>query len=280
MIEDKDTNIVYLSKWIKSYYGHFYQELSSLFEELGIEHRLLEGTEDYWCRDFMPIQISKDRFIGYKYKPDYLQDKPTYITDCSKVCGVLGIDYDDTDIILDGGNVVYCGNCVVMTDKIFSENGVNPYDKLFVAKLESYFGLKVVFIPWVLHEKEKDPDVYGHSDGFIKYMSDNKILMSNHRECYSDEADNIRRVLEDNGFEITELKFHSKKPNTKLNWAYINFLQIGSYIIMPRFDIEEDEQAINQIGKAFPECSIHTIEMSTLAKKGGALHCLTWNIIQ
>ena len=35
----------------------------------------LKGTKDIWCRDYMPIQIQKDRFVFYRYTPDYLQDK-------------------------------------------------------------------------------------------------------------------------------------------------------------------------------------------------------------
>ena len=44
------------------------------------------------------------------------------ITDCTEACLKLGIQYRETDIVIDGGNVVLCGDNVVMTDKVFTEN--------------------------------------------------------------------------------------------------------------------------------------------------------------
>ena len=68
-------------------------------------------------------------------------------------------------------------------------------------------------------------------------------------------------------------------PIADLNWAYINFLQVGKHIIMPIFNIEEDSIAYNYIADAFPDCTIHQIEMAEIAEEGGALHCISWNIL-
>ena len=83
---------------------------------------------------------------------------------------------------------------------------------------------------------------------------------------------------------MTEMRFKGKvdKPCDDLNWAYINFLQVGKNIIMPKFDIPEDAIAQQYIQTAFPDCNIHQIEMADemkkIAKEGGALHCLSWNV--
>jgi len=47
---------------------------------------------------------------------------------------------------------------------------------------------------------------------------------------------------------------------------------------MPIFHIPEDEIAQHYIQTAFPDCNIRQIEMTEIAKKGGALHCLSWNV--
>jgi agmatine/peptidylarginine deiminase len=44
--------------------------------------------------------------------------------------------------------------------------------------------------------------------------------------------------------------------------------------------IEEDEIAQKYIHEAFPNCTINQIEMTKIAQKGGALHCISWNIKQ
>ena len=45
-------------------------------------------------------------------------------------------------------------------------------------------------------------------------------------------------------------------------------------------NIEEDEIAQKYIHEAFPNCTINQIEMTKIAQKGGALHCISWNIKQ
>jgi len=76
------------------------------------------------------------------------------------------------------------------------------------------------------------------------------------------------------------MRFNGKvdKPCYDLNWAYINFLQVGKNIIMPKFNIEEDSIAQQYIHEAFQDCNIRQIEMAEIAREGGALHCISWNV--
>ena len=47
---------------------------------------------------------------------------------------------------------------------------------------------------------------------------------------------------------------------------------------MPSFGIAEDRQALEYVKNAFPDCDVCQIRMRDIAAKGGALHCITWNI--
>ncbi|MBR1941065.1 MAG: agmatine deiminase family protein [Bacteroidaceae bacterium] len=278
---DEDTNMVFISPWLKDKIeGHsdFYRHLKDLLNEIGIESKELKSTNDYWARDYMPIQLDENEFLKYYYCPDYLINKDDIdsITDVSKVISGMGLNCRSTNLIIDGGNMVPCGPYIVMTDKVFSENRKKKDDADFKALLESELGHPVIIIPWTPHED----DVYGHSDGFIKWCGDNRILMGNHGDCYPEEAASIRRILESYGFEVTEMRFNGKvdKPCYDLNWAYINFLQVGKNIIMPKFNIEEDSIAQQYIQEAFQDCNIRQIEMAEIAREGGALHCISWNV--
>ena len=284
LLHDKDTNIVFFSPWLKDKKeGHpeFYQFLKNLLNEMGIEFKELKSTNDYWARDYMPIQLGENEFLKYRYYPDYLVNSKKKsdietITNATKVLRGMGISYRSTTLIIDGGNMVSCGPYIVMTDKVFSENRKKKNDADFKALLESELGHPVIIIPWTPHED----DVYGHSDGFIKWCGDNKILMGNHGDCYPEEAASIRRIFERYGFEVTEMRFNGKvdSPCYNLNWAYINFLQVGKNIIMPKFNIEEDAIALQYIQEAFQDCNIRQIEMAEIAREGGALHCISWNV--
>ncbi len=287
LMHDNETNEVYLSLRLKEEHPEFYERLSNSLKSCGIEPQILKHTKDYWVRDYMPIQLEKNEFLKYRYYPDYLvksknsEDAKT-ITDCSKVLCGMGINSRSTKLIIDGGNMVSCGPYIVMTDKVFTENNCEKGDDGFKALLESELNHPVIIIPWTMHGNldDSDTDKYGHSDGFIKWCGDNRILMGNHGDEYPEEAVAIRVILEEYGFTVTEMKFTGKvsSPHTDLNWAYINFLQVGNNIFMPSFNIEEDTIACQYIHDAFPNCEIHQIEMTEIAKEGGALHCISWNI--
>ena len=290
LLHDSETNEVYLSPWLNDKQeGHpeFYQRLTNLLKECGIEHIELKCTRDYWVRDYMPIQLSENEFLKYQYYPDYLmksknpEDAETR-TECTNVLRGMGINCRSTKLIIDGGNMVPCGPYIVMTDKVFTENGKEKDDEMFKAELESELGHPVIIIPWKMHGdfNARDTDKYGHSDGFVKWCGGNRILMGNHGDQYPEEAAAIRRILEEYGFVVTEMRFADKvsSPRADLNWAYINFLQVGNKIIMPIFNIKEDTIAWQYIHEAFPDCEIHQIEMAEVAEEGGALHCISWNI--
>ena len=282
MIQDQDTNIVFLSKWLETLYPGFFTRFIKLLDEMEIHWELLKYTNDIWARDYMPLQLDKNDFLKYRYWPDYLlksEETKETITDCKRACKALDITYRETDMIIDGGNMVPCGEYIVMTDKVFTENQVEKYDKSFLARLETTLGKKVIIIPWHQIGEGEDVDQYGHADGFIKWCGGNKVLMSNHRDTDPKEAEEIKHRLESNGFQVTEMLFDVAQPSPDWNWAYVNFLQVGNKIIMPAFGIPEDKQAFNYMKEAFPNCEIRQIRSRSIATNGGVLHCLTWNIM-
>ena len=109
MLAYKDTNLVYIADSIRTKRPDVYNRLTKLFSDIGVEVRLLHGTKDIWCRDYMPVQVDRTLFVKYHYAPDYMWSTPKYkndITDCTDICKSLGIKYKETDLIIDGGNIV------------------------------------------------------------------------------------------------------------------------------------------------------------------------------
>ena len=279
---DTMTNFVYISDKLKEFYPRTYSRLTKLFDDMEIEWGEIEGTKDIWIRDYMPIQISAESFVVYNYNPDYLKDSGVeYITDSQAIADrvLKHCNKEHFDITLDGGNVVACAGHMVLTDKVFPENGRKKYDPEFCNYISAVLNSEVIFLPWHC-ENPNDPnaDVYGHADGFIHWTGDNRVLMSNHRDYCPVEADEIKRRLECVGFEVTEMLFDVPNPDKDYNWAYINYLEVGNKIIVPTFGIPEDKQALRYIKKANPGSIVRGFRMKDIAKKGGALHCITWNI--
>ena len=75
MITDPETNFLYLSGKLEQDYNDFYNHLILLLVDLDIKHGILPNTNDIWARDYLPIQVSEDNFVQFKYDPGYLYEK-------------------------------------------------------------------------------------------------------------------------------------------------------------------------------------------------------------
>ncbi len=278
MIPDKDTNIVYISKFLKTKpeFVSTCNQITDILDKYHVSYYFLEGTKDIWARDYMPIQVSEKKFIEYRYDPDYLQGTEKGARDSKTypdiVCDSLNLKTIKTDILLDGGNIVKSSDCVILTDKIVEENRLLCNKTELIGRLKELFEVdKVVLIPW---DREIE---YGHSDGMLRFIDNETVLIY---EFYAEDK-TLLKQLDKNGINWKVLKFNVKKAD-KRNWAYINFLQTKDLILIPKFENDEDDQALLQIKECFPEYDkrdrIHRVDMSKVILFGGALNCISWTI--
>ena len=270
MVTDSQTDAVFFSAWLTGL--ECWKDIRAALEQFHVPYGLLSDTRDYWVRDFMPVQLSPDVYLQYVYIPDYLRDSAVYRTDgavCFEKLKLSDVRVTKTDVVLDGGNVIKCGDSVIMTDKIFYEN--RNYDKVaLMNELERCFGAELVVIPWDHHER------YGHADGMVRYLGDGRVLLTNYGDLYPGFAEKLLKVLS-RRFEVTELCYPVGKPSP-YNWAYINYLQGGEVILLPRLDMKEDGMAYERFRALFPQASIGQVGVKSLVRRGGALNCVSWNI--
>ena len=154
-----DKPIIYTSKYLSATAktAGVAKEIHSALVDLGIEHRELQIKEkNYWCRDYMPIMISDDgTYAKFTYYPDYLVEFKTYrntIVNQEDACRGLDLSAPkNLNITFDGGNYVRCGNKVIMTDKIFSENPKESANAL-LQHLRETLGDDIILLPWDMRE--------------------------------------------------------------------------------------------------------------------------------
>lgn len=277
MLTDCLTNTVYFSSLLPEKCPVLNAHLVDALQKHDIPYAYLSRTKDIWCRDFMPIQVGVERFVFFKYTPDYLQDKAglkiqtnpedVFLSESNKLRYLLP-QSSTIDIVLDGGNVVKCNDVIVMTDKVFVENkDKSPAEVERI--LKDAFQCEILFLPW-------DGDMCGHSDGIIHYVGNNRILITNYKDFSRYYYYRYLKILEKK-FEVIPLKYKTKRFHAR-SWAYINFLQIGNLMLVPQLGLEEDHQALDQISKAFPNCDIVGIPALEAVRRGGALNCISWNI--
>lgn len=271
MLTDNKTNKIYFSAWLPTVCPVLWENIHRECSARNVRHELLDDTADIWCRDYMPIQIDNNEFVGYRYTPDYLmaKRKKRYITDARKVCATLPYNVKHIDLVIDGGNVVKCGDTIVMTEKVFYENKDKNRDEV-ERILTDAFKCDLLFLPWDRSEP------LGHSDGIVHYMGANKVMLTNYDDFSPYFFRRFKKTLE-RKFEIIPLKYPTKRKHQR-SWAYINFLQTKHLIMVPQLGIAEDEQAIEQIGNAFPQYEIIGIPALEAVRRGGALNCISWNV--
>jgi agmatine deiminase len=276
-----NNTIVYLSSLLPDRYPEFTTNLTKILTEEGISVRFLSGTKDLWCRDFMPVQLSKDRYIQFVYKPDYLvgfEDRRTnpYVVDL-RIEPVF-----HSKLVIDGGNVVKQGSTVILTNKIFKENpSFRNYKPKLIQQLTNELEVtKVVIIP------RDSNDISGHADGMVRFVSENTVIMNEYLESdsYSPTfVDKSVQALESQGIRIAGTlpyrAFNRKNRDGDYTaiGCYINYLEVHNLIVFPTFGISEDLTAFEKIQQFFPSKRIVQIDCKKIAEEGGVLNCISWN---
>lgn len=199
-ITDDKTNRVFISSYIDKKSGDLDlitgKELLKKLKELFPSLEILYNTRDVWCRDYMPIQLTEDTFLNYRYHPDYLTtDYPDCITDWKKhkvktksqLIEETLPKIIDIPLILDGGNVIKAvindKPSIILCDKVLEENQISKDDFLKWWDewwKENFDGteMKCILIPW----EGKNDNPIGHADGILRYLGAGKLLMTNYAD--------------------------------------------------------------------------------------------------
>ena len=196
-------------------------------------------------------------------------------------------------LVIDGGNFSNNNKTVFLTDKILEDNRELSKSEI-VNILKEFIPLRSEII-----ERSKT-DSIGHTDGFLNFISNEKVLLSNYPFLPFLQKDiefiyEVRKRLVQEKLEIIELYdrpvdeivpcecyqktkkacFYSARGN------YINFLRLNNTIILPEYTLPTiretkyynniNKEILNQLG-----FQVKTINCDLLSKEGGSLHCLSY----
>lgn len=282
MITDSQTNIVYLSSLLPRQHPKFWEELKSILERHSIKYKCIANTRDIWCRDYMPVQITKNEFVRFKFFPDYYLDHEhvRYLTiqdeiEYSKIGNI-----NDVDLIVDGGNIVNSSNKAFMTEKVLIVNK-KLGRKIIIDNLKESLCIDDLFFLPV-----QPFDRSGHTDGMIRFYDEKTILVNEFNESPS-WMERFNRSIRSSGLETIPfpyLQSHKvKNYEYTAHGCYINFAQIGNLIVFPQYGKEfanTDNLALRTIKELYPSPNyqVEPINAESIAWYGGVLNCCTWNI--
>ncbi len=271
-----DREKVYFSSHLKKKLPKFYKMLKDQVELQLLEYTEIEKSNDIWVRDYMPVDLGWDEYIQFEYNPSYLKGYDELKTD-PEYCLPDEVKPKKFKLIVDGGNLVIGDHHVILTDQVFAENHKKT-KKEVLSQLEKAFPRKeIVIVP-------KEPgDLFGHSDGMIRFKDSNTVIVNNYMKAGVSESyiSKLFGALAMASFDIVQCPYYPEDRQTKHNVPsasgnYINYLETRFVIFVPQFGSLTDEMAMEFFKSNFRK-TIVGVDCSELAEHGGLLNCISWN---
>jgi len=244
-------------------------------------------TDDTWARDCSALCVKKDEKIelldftfngwGGKFEAKKDNAMTKFLTPQAITC----------NFILEGGGVETNGLDKLLTTSTCMLNknrNTNLTKKEITQKLKDFFGLEHIL--YLNHGFLAGDDTDSHIDTLARFVDEKTIM---YVTCKNEEDEHFKelKLMED------ELKDFAKIYNLKLialplpspiyfederlPATYANFLFVNGAVLLPTYNVKEDEETISIFKQTFKDRDIVPIECSTLIKQHGSLHCVTMN---
>lgn len=228
----------------------------------------------------------------------------------SELSKLLKIEtYQDKNFILEGGSIHSNGKGTSITTEacLLSKGRNSSLTKEQIEEhLKKMLGMqKVIWLPHGIVNDETNE----HVDNMACFLDEETVLLAMFKDendlqyKWSVQAKNIleNETLADgkkikivlincpnpfltisqeeyNGIE-QEGKMYLHPSGDRLAASYVNFYMGNDYIILPKFNVKEDQEAYEKLNEFFRgKKKIHQIESRKILLGGGNIHCITMQI--
>ena len=248
--------------------------------------------DDSWMRDIAPIFYNEDEklksisfeFNGYGKYPDYLNDNKI-----SKfISNYLNIPTKTSDLVIEGGAITYDDKKNLFSTKnvIFNKNRKQKHNSEYIIKeLKLLFDLNYIFL---FENGLMEDDTDGHVDNLLCPIGKNQYLIAtthkldpNYEILEKNKSDLIKFFKDTNQtFDLIEVPLPTRKKinNKNIISSYINFYFSKNKIILPKFNVKEDNEVKLTFENLFPNREIMMLETENINYGGGNIHCITMNV--
>jgi len=250
-------------------------------------------TNDAWCRDHGPAFLinpdAKDKKVivnwgynawGGKYPHDLDNKIPNLIAKQLKVPTY------NPGIIMEGGSVDFNGKgTLITTTACLTHENRNPL--LSQSQIEKYlieyYGVEQVL--WLGDGIEGD-DTNGHVDDITRFVNEDTVVTvvepnkddANHKPLL-DNLNALKTMRLINGKQLTIVEL--PMPD-EVNWddqrlpaSYANFYACNAAVIVPTFQCDKDQIALDILGQCFTDRPVIGIDSTDIIWGLGSFHCLS-----
>ena len=248
--------------------------------------------DDSWMRDIGPIFYTEDKklksisfdFNGYGKYADYCNDNKI----SQFISNYLNIPTKNSDLVIEGGAITYDDKKNLFSTKnvIFNKNRKQKHSIEYIIKeLKLLFDLNYIFL---FENGLIDDDTDGHVDNLLCPIGKNKYLIAtthkfdpNYQILEKNKADLIKFFHDTHQkFDLIDIPLPARKKinNKNIISSYINFYFSKNKIILPKFNVKEDNEVKIIFEKLFPHREIIMLETENINYGGGNIHCITMNV--
>jgi agmatine deiminase len=245
--------------------------------------------DDSWVRDNGPIFVRDGgghlalvhfRFNswGGRFRP---YDKDAAVP--RHIASYLGIRRYEAPFVLEGGSFFVDGEgTLITTEQCLLNPNRNPTmsRQQIEQGLRDYLGIEMIVWLGMGHSSDRDTD--GHIDGIAPYVAPATVALL--APEYPDDPDHLfgrdnwerlkrARDAKGRGFEI--IRFQTRPAGVV---PYLNFYLPNGGVIVPVAHRPEDEEALEQIEKLFPDREVVAVPGDCLCFGGGGPHCITQQV--
>ncbi len=255
-------------------------------------------SNDSWCRDHGPITVYDGNqpvlldfhFNAWGGKFDY--EKDDQITTSLLELGAFeGAAIRHVPYILEGGSVESDGLGTIMTTSecvLTSTRNPDATKESVEKSFREYFGAERVL--WLDHGYLAGDDTDSHIDTLARFCDPTTICYvqctnssDEHFEALSKMEAQLKEATTTEGlpYNLIPLPMPTAcydNDGLRLPATYANFLIINDAVLVPVYDLPEDEPALKQLAKCFPGRAIEAIHCRSLIEQHGSLHCVTMQL--
>lgn len=261
--------------------------------------RPLEASE-LWVRDTGPIivkKLSDDSRAGLSLNFNYWGDKIKSQGDEKVAPGILndmGVEAFAAGFRSEGGGFEVDGQGTLLATEsaIINPNrnpGLSKSD--IEEQFKDYLGIEKTI--WLRGVKGYEMTDY-HVDALARFISPGKVLLGRMPEtadkvlveAYQEAKATLGSATDASGSQIQVIEVAEPHPQDlrgehffETIASYANYLLVNGGIIIPLFGVgKADDDALELFKRCFPDREVVQVDINTLPKLGGGIHCSTQQI--
>jgi agmatine deiminase len=242
--------------------------------------------DDSWMRDNGPIFVrdagGRVALVHFQFNSWGERFHP-YDKDAEvprHVASHLGMWRFEAPFVLEGGSFFVDGEgTLITTEQCLLNPNRNPTmsREQIEQGLRDFLGVETIIWLGLGHSTDRDTD--GHIDGIAPYVAPATVALlmpedpddPDHKSG-RDNQERLRSARDARARELEVIPFETRPPGVV---PYLNFYLPNGGVIAPVAERPEDEQALEQISKLFPEREVVPVLGNCLCYGGGGPHCIT-----